>query len=71
MPSFTDVTSGASALASDVQQIIDSLKGTSGKGVPLSAAQVECHAGNLIGAVDSIPNIFTNLRTFRVLEGIR
>jgi hypothetical protein len=36
VPSFVDVVAGASALASDVQQIVDALKGSSGKGVPIS-----------------------------------
>jgi hypothetical protein len=40
MPSLTDVVAGAAALASDVQQIIDALKGTPGKGVPISLTSV-------------------------------
>ena len=40
MPSFTDVISGVGAFAQDVQQIIDALKGTAGKGVPLSPTAV-------------------------------
>lgn len=40
MPSFVDVLTGTVAKASDVQQIVDSLKGTAGKGIPLSPTAV-------------------------------
>jgi hypothetical protein len=40
VPSFTDVIIGASALAADIQQVIDALKGTAGKGVPISLTAV-------------------------------
>src|SRR5207244_5913028 len=40
MPSFNDVVSGASALASDVNQIIQALKGTVGQGIPISITAV-------------------------------
>lgn len=40
MPSFYNLTSGVTAQAQDVQQIIDALKGTAGLGVPLSPTAV-------------------------------
>lgn len=40
MASFVDVVAGATALASHVQQIVDALKGTAGKGIPLAVTAV-------------------------------
>lgn len=40
MASLNDIANGAAAQAADVQQIIDLLKGTAGKGVPVSLAAV-------------------------------
>ena len=40
MTSFVDATNGVGADASFIQQVIDALKGTSGKGVPLSPTAV-------------------------------
>src|SRR5437016_960863 len=40
MASFVDVTNGVNADASLIQQVVDALKGTSGKGIPLSPTAV-------------------------------
>lgn len=41
MPSFIDIPTGKTpAAAADIQQVIDALKGTSGKGIPLSPTAV-------------------------------
>jgi hypothetical protein len=40
MPSFIDVVNGANADASAIQQVIDALKGTAGKGIPISITKV-------------------------------
>lgn len=65
MPSFNDVTAGSSADSSCVQQIIDALKGTIGKGVPLSITAVNDAAN---WAVDVQNDDSINSRALRVMR---
>lgn len=62
MPSFNDVAAGSSADSSCVQQIIDALKGTAGKGVPLSITAVSDGSN---WAVDVQNDEAVNSRAFR------
>lgn len=65
MPSFYNLTSGATAQAQDVQQIIDALKGTVGLGIPLSPTAVN-DSVNFAVAVKNTET--TNSRALQVLR---
>lgn len=62
MASFNDVTAGSSADSSCVQQIIDALKGSAGKGVPISITAVSDAAN---WALDVQNDETVNSRAFR------
>jgi hypothetical protein len=63
--SFTDVHPGDPIIASNVQQVIDALKGTAGKGVPLSPTAVN-NATNYALTVENLDA--TNSRALNVLK---
>lgn len=62
MASFNDVIAGSSADSSCIQQVVDALKGTAGKGVPISITAVN---DSVNWAVDVQNDEAVNSRTFR------
>jgi hypothetical protein len=65
MPSFVDVHSGDPMLATNVQQVIDALKGTPARGVPLAVTAVN----DAVNYAETIQNLeATNSRALNVLK---
>jgi len=65
VPSLNDVVAGSSADSSCIQQVVDALKGTAGKGVPISVTAVN-DSGNF--ALDVRNQETVNGRAFRVRD---